>query len=387
MTTWTTTVQRIGHLLESRFDQLRYRLKQQLKYDQPVQVVPYAGYGNAQHVYLKGRVLEYHGEDIEQAAEESLWKNLANTYRRFESDEVPNLQLIAELGAFKQQTSTDEEGYFLFTLPTPKDLHADVLWHHITVSVPTQPMLKTTPAPTVGKVLIPPPACDFGVISDMDDTILVTNATSLLRMARLTFLHSPAMRLPFPGVAAFYRALQNDGSVPRPLFYVSSSPWNLYDFLSEFMLLNQIPAGPLLLQDFGLDVDRLIHASHRAHKLAQITHIMDTYPELPFILIGDSGQHDPEIYAEIVANRAPQIHAIYIRDVSDNQRDEEVRRLAQQARQHGIDMLLVPDTLAAAEHATTQGYIDSASLTAIQTDFTKDTKPADLLEQALSDQP
>ncbi|NJN46259.1 MAG: DUF2183 domain-containing protein [Candidatus Competibacteraceae bacterium] len=313
-------------------------------------------------------------------------ENLAATYQRFESDEVPNLQLIATIGNVQVETRTDEEGYFNFILPTPDNPDEDALWHEVGLHVPAQPSLATTITPTAtGTVLVPPNVCDFGVISDIDDTILVTNATSLLRMARLTFLHSPAMRLPFPGVAAFYRALQSDGPVPRPLFYVSSSPWNLYDFLNEFMAINRIPPGPLLLQDFGLDFDRLIHASHRAHKLAQITHVMDTYPELPFILIGDSGQHDPEIYSEIVANRARQVRAIYIRDVSNKQRDEEVGKLAEQTRQHCIDMLLVTDTLAAADHAATQGYIDSASLTDIRAEFTKDTKPADPLEQALSD--
>ncbi|NJN46260.1 MAG: hypothetical protein HC808_07040 [Candidatus Competibacteraceae bacterium] len=74
MANWTSTFQRIGHLLESRFDELRYQLKQRLKYDHPLQVVPYAGYGNAQNLYLKGRVLEHRGEDIERSNDESLWK-------------------------------------------------------------------------------------------------------------------------------------------------------------------------------------------------------------------------------------------------------------------------------------------------------------------------
>jgi len=93
-------------------------------------------------------------------------------------------------------------------------------------------------------------------------------------MARLTFLRSPHTRLPFNGVAAFYQALRDGAAQPRPIFYVSSSPWNLYDFLVDFMALNRIPAGPLLLRDLGLPAERAGGSSHQAHKLAQIERIM-----------------------------------------------------------------------------------------------------------------
>lgn len=357
---WSDTPRQLGHSVETSFDDLRYELKKKLRYNQPLQVVPYNGYGNKHTLFLKGRVLE-DKSNIDQSSKESLWANLTAAYRRFESDEVPGLRLTAHFHGQTFDTLTDEEGYFAIDLPTPDDPDRTQLWHEVSIEVPPQPMLSVTTDPVKAKVLLPSPACDFGIISDIDDTIMVTNATSLLAMAQLTFTQSPATRLPFEGVADFYQALTQGSSastVPRPIFYVSSSPWNLYDFLIEFMQLNNIPAGPLLLRDFGMNAEQVFQSSHHKHKLAQINNVMSTYPDLAFILIGDSGQHDPEIYAEIVTMRPEQVKAIYIRDVSQGQRTDAILQITQDMAKHGIDMLLVPDTEAAMAHALAQGYIN-----------------------------
>lgn len=362
MNTWSDTARRLGHSIENRFDTLRYDLKKRLQYDQPLQVVPYNGYGNAETLHLQGRVFEDKGQ-IDRHNEESLWKNLTAAYQRFESDEVPGLKLNAYLHDIQASTWTDEEGYFSFTLPTPPQLSKSRLWHKISIEVPAQDGLAVPSTTVTGKVLLPAPDCDFGIISDIDDTIMVTNATSLLKMARLTFMHSPVTRLPFAGVADFYRELTQSGPRQRPIFYVSSSPWNLYDFLQEFMALNEIPEGPLLLRDFGLNARQFLQSSHHQHKFTQITQVMTTYPGLPFILIGDSGQHDPEIYAEVVASRPQQIKAIYIRDVSKNPlRTSAIAQLTEQVNKYGIDLLLVADTAAAQAHALANGYITPAGL-------------------------
>ncbi len=357
---WTDTARQLGHSVETRFDDLRYKLKKRLKYDQPLQVVPYNGYGNEDTLFIKGRVLEEKGT-INQTSQESLWKNLTAAYQRFDSNEVPGLKLIAHFQGQTFNVTTDEEGYFTISVPTPDNLDKTQLWHEISIEVPPQPMLSAVTAPVEAKVLLPSPDCDFGIISDIDDTIMVTNATSLLAMAQLTFTQSPATRLPFEGVAEFYQALtqgNTSSKASRPIFYVSSSPWNLYDFLIEFMQLNGIPAGPLMLRDFGMNAEQVFQSSHHKHKLAQINNVMSTYPELPFILIGDSGQYDPEIYAEIVTARPKQVQAIYIRDVSQSeQRTDAIQQMANDMGKYGIDMLLVADTKAAMTHASAQGYI------------------------------
>jgi phosphatidate phosphatase APP1 len=203
-------------------------------------------------------------------------------------------------------------------------------------------------------------------------------------MMRLTFLRSPASRLPFAGVNTFYQALTQSGSVPRPIFYVSSSPWNLYDFLEEFMELNHIPLGTLFLRDFGLHT---LKASHHDHKSTYIHQIMDTYPQLAFILIGDSGQHDPEVYSEIVTQRPQQVKAIYIRDVSTKEsRDSEILHLAEQTREQHIDLCLVETTVEAAIHAVERGYIPASVLDQLKTDLAQTHSASLQIEDVIQDQ-
>lgn len=384
MASWRNSVIRIGHLIDTRFDRLRYGLRRRLGYDQPLQVVPYDGYGDAKTLFLSGRVLEDHGPS-DTADHETLWNNLVASYRRFESDEVPGLRVRATFQGWSSETVTDEEGYFDFELPVVQPLDPSAQWHSVEFDVPPQAMLKRPPPePIAGRVLVPSPDCDFGVISDIDDTLLITGATRLLTMARLTFLRSPHTRLPFNGVAAFYQALRNGAAQPRPIFYVSSSPWNLYDFLVDFMALNRIPAGPLLLRDLGLPAERAGGSSHQAHKLAQIERIMNIYPRLPFILIGDSGQHDPEAYTRVVSTRPRQVRAIYIRDVTQApERDREIAALARRTRLHNIDLLLVENTLQAAEHAAQNGYIHPERLASISADAAKDAGPPGPVEHAV----
>ena len=118
-------------------------------------------------------------------------------------------------------------------------------------------------------------------------------------------------------VDRYGRALHDgpEGGAGNPLFYVSSSPWHLYTPLVDFLQSQSLPLGPLLLKELG--VRSLFGAgSHMDHKLAHIREIVETYPHLPFVLIGDSGQQDPEIYREVVLRYPDRIRAIYIRSVN-----------------------------------------------------------------------
>lgn len=379
MASFKETLQTLGEVVSDRFDSLSAKLKQRLHNDEPIQIVPYAGFGNQQWVKVSGRALEDKSNQSTRD-EENLWQNLAQAYQRFESDEIPDLRVNIQFQGQTLEVFTDKEGYFEATLPV-SDLAAQGLWYDYQATIPTQDRLAVTVKPANGKVQIPCPPCDFGIISDIDDTIMITNATSTLSMMRLTFLRSPASRLPFAGVNTFYQALTQGGSVPRPIFYVSSSPWNLYDFLEEFMELNNIPLGTLFLRDFGLHT---LKDSHHDHKSTYIHQIMDTYPQLSFILIGDSGQHDPEVYSEIVSQRPQQVKAIYIRDVSKAEaRDTEVLNLAEKTREQHIDLCLVENTLEAAMHAVAKGYISAEVLEQLKTELAASDPTSNKIETAI----
>ncbi|MFP5245458.1 MAG: App1 family protein, partial [Thermoanaerobaculia bacterium] len=250
-------------------------------------ISPYRGFGRGNELLIRGRVLVE--KNISRATGvEPLWRSVLNTYRRFHSDEVAGARVLATYRDSVVESVTDDEGFFQIRLE-PRELEP-LFWHPVSLTQPDSAVAATA------HVLIPPPDADFAVISDIDDTVLVTNATSLVGMVR-SVIRNAASRLPFEGVADLYRALHRDRN---PIFYVSSSPWNLYELLHEFMDLNRIPHGPMLLQDWGIDEDTLIIGSHETHKLAQIQTLVDYYPDLRFVLIGDSGQHDPEIYLRVI---------------------------------------------------------------------------------------
>jgi phosphatidate phosphatase APP1 len=236
----------------------------------------------------------------------------------------------------------------------------------------------------IGNVVLPSPHAEFGIISDMDDTVLVSQATNLLKAVRLMMVQNARTRLPFAGVPAFYHALHK--ARRNPIFYVSSSPWNLYDMLTDFLALNGIPAGPLFLRDYGFGGDMFKASGHHGHKMTQIRHLLDFYPDLSFILIGDSGQHDPEIYREVVHEYPNRILGIYIRDVSEAERDAEVLAIVKEVAEMGVEMVFVADTVAAAEHAVGKGWIDGEEMPAIladkQTDESTPTEVERIIDEA-----
>jgi phosphatidate phosphatase APP1 len=328
----------------------------------PIQIVGYRGYGTSGRALVLGRVLQ--DENVRAPdASQSRWRNLIASLRRIESDPLPFARVRARLAAAAQAAPTeivaDDEGFLRHWLHVPEPLGSPG-WHSIDLHLADAPNDK--PVRSTTRILTPAPTATFGVVSDMDDTVLQSEVTSFLRAARIVLLENALTRLPFPGVAAFYRALERGatGAEANPIFYVSSSPWNLYDVIDGFLEAQRIPTGPLLLRDW--DLGRLSER-HARHKGTVIREIFDTYPELPFLLIGDSGQEDPEIYAELVRERPGRIRAVYIRNVTaSTERAGRIRALAREIADAGSTLVLADDTMAAARHAALHGWIASDSL-------------------------
>jgi phosphatidate phosphatase APP1 len=348
---------------EGHFDTLRRYRRRRYGITRSLEIVPYLGYGSLEKVFVKGRVLEDKG--ISQASPgDSRWRNLVNTYKRFISDEVPEAALEVAFDGHTTSVSTDAKGYYSLWLEPPRPLAGAGPW--LEVEVRLRGMAQGVKAP----VLVPPQSAQFGVISDIDDTVVQTGATKWFRVVTTVLFGNARTRLPFRGVAAFYRALQEgcEGTGFNPLFYVSSSPWNLYDLLLDFFEVEDIPIGPLMLRNWRDSAESsLIPKEHGPFKRATIRQIMDTFPDLPFILIGDSGQEDPEIYRDIVSEYPGRILAVYIRNVSGvSARSADVRALAYQVKKAGSKLILANDTLAAAKHALAQGWICAGALPTIK---------------------
>jgi len=387
MNDWQSALAPYAHDLEQIFDRLKHRLVSQLGGPGPIKIVPYRGYGVNDRLYLKGRVLEDKGDTLAQE-NDRLWQNLLNMYRRLATHEIPNARLKARFQGSEWDLQANEEGFFDARLDLPEPLRTGQLWHRVELELAGPGSARQAgPVRGTGEVLVPPPAARFVVISDIDDTVIQTDATHLLKMARNVFLGNARTRLPFPGVAAFLRALYAgaSGTEQNPLLYVSSSPWNLYDLLSEFFSLNDIPIGPILfLRDWGLSDVELVPLKNKDYKLATIRQMVAMYAHLPFILIGDSGQEDPEIYAEVANENPERIMAVYIRNVSRSQaRVKAIGALAEKVVQAGSTLVLADDTLTIARHAVQQGWIAPDALPGIQVEKKVDEAPASPLDTLL----
>jgi phosphatidate phosphatase APP1 len=168
-----------------------------------------------------------------------------------------------------------------------------------------------------------------------------------------TLVHNAQTRLPFEGTTELFRALVAgpSGAAQNPVFYVSKSPWNLYDFLVEFLERQGLPRGPLLLRDIGLSSEAPLD-----HKTTAIEQVLGTYPDLPFILIGDSGERDPDIYLQIAARHPGRIPTIYIRQMyAGPVRQRQLQAQVAEARQLGSEMVLVSHANLALAHARAPG--------------------------------
>ena len=358
--------------IEGNFDAVALALRKRLHSNDPLQIVTYRSYGTVNRLYIKGRVLEE--KTIPKSSDQdSIWKNLVSMYKRFESDEVPHARLSVNFQNKLYEVTTDDEGYFTVNHLTETPLTWEDMWYEADVELIDAPISFSPGLKSTAHVLIPPMASEYGIISDIDDTIVKTTATDLLAMAKNTFFHNAHTRLPFAGVSEFYKSLQlgRNGKRNNPFFYVSSSPWNLYDLLIDFLDVNDIPEGPLLLRDFGLDANKE-SADHMGHKFKEIKNILLAYPQLNFVLIGDSGQEDPKIYREIVKKFPGRILAIYIRDVQLADREKIAIEISQELIDDKVEMIIVDNTVEAAEHAARMGLIYADAIPKIVADKKQD---------------
>lgn len=360
-------------VVEDKWDDLRAGMKKKLGLNDPVQIVPYRTYGTARRVYIKGRVLEDKG--ITSAGDQdTILNNLLNMYKRFESDEVPGAVLKAVLPDEEHEVTTDKEGYFVLDLNPLTPIINEKLWHPVPLELVSAPIPFEKGFRVHAEVMIPPPDAEYGIISDIDDTIIQTTATNFLAMGKTVLLNNARTRLPFAGVSEFYKALQlgRNGKRNNPFFYVSSSPWNTYDLLKDFLDLNGIPAGPLLLRDIGFGGETKLRGGHMGHKFKEIQQILEAYPHLKFVLVGDSGQEDPKIYQEVVRQYPDRVLAIYIRDVQLSDREKIAMDVSKSLAEEKVEMLIVDNTTEAAEHAAKTGLIFTEAIPAIEQEKKED---------------
>jgi phosphatidate phosphatase APP1 len=276
-------------------------------------VVVYDGFGQPDRFRVSGRVLDEGGRSTERRGDSAL-HNLARTVADLDSNEVPRVDLTVVIAGVSYSATTDADGMFLVRVK----------------GLPTGASLPIGPNPVVatlddggvvgqGTLHIVPAVGGVGLVSDIDDTVVKTFVTDRGRMAQTVLLHNGAQLEPVAGAAAAYRRARRDGV--DAVFYVSSSPQNLYQRLHGFLGDHGFPGGALFLKNLG-DDSLLAHDSYKLEKLGRIA---TDLPGLRFVLVGDSGERDPEIYREFRKRHPDRVMAVIIRLVPGSKHLEAER--------------------------------------------------------------
>ena len=358
-----SVLRRWASKIDDWLDAMRSEKRRRSGQEKRVVPVAYRGFGANGTIWLRGSVIE---EDTleKPAIRGGLLEDLSITLQRFMADEIMNATVTVRYGGAETTCITDSDGFFYaeFNAPIAEG------WQEATVTLEDFPGREQGVVSVPGEFLVPHAGAAFGIISDIDDTVIRTGISAPLKNIRTVVESDPEARVAFPGLAPLYQALERGGTdaAINPIFYVSSGSWKLYDLIVRFKALNDIPRGPMFMDDWGLDETRWFKSSHGKHKTGTIDRIMATYPDLDFILIGDSGQHDAEIYTKAMQDHGDRIKAIWIRDVSDDTRDAEVQTVLQAGRDAGISVRAETDLLEAATDAAARGWITADDLAAVR---------------------
>ena len=319
----------------------------------PTTVVPYAGYQHPSGLDVRGRVME---ETVPWSPLEtdSRLANIRGVGRLFATREIAHQRVTIRFAGAEHTLLSDEEGYLSATLEGG-EMPEHTRWDEAETFVDGEPSA-SLPILRVGR------SARFGIISDIDDTVMQTGAENLARNLWTTFTGNALSRMVYRHVPELYNGLvRHDGRATNPLFYLSSSPWNLYSLIHDVATGNGVPWGPIFLRDFGIDRNKFIKGTHGQHKLGNAQRLLDQFDGLPFILIGDLGQHDAEIYARLVRDNPGRIIGVIVHQPSDRSHDAK-RRHVEEIERAGVPTLLTRDYADAIELAKREGWYEPPSV-------------------------
>lgn len=357
-------VYRVAHAIHRDIGKGRRALTKGLGIARPFRIVPYRGFGTPSGVTLTARVLEDRGE-VSPRLDRGLVGGAVASFVRFNTAEVPGAEVRVTWAGQEYLGVTDEEGFLNLAMTPPAGI--DPGWHSVDLCVV---------GPGAGRlavrerVFVLGDDAEYGVITDVDDTVIDTDVRNIAKRAWALFMSEAARRRTFVGVEALYDALARGpagGPVHRnPMVYVSSSPWNLYEHLEHFIDEHDLPRGPILLRDWGLTRDGFAPGGGHGHKRKKMKAVLEAFGELPFVLIGDSGQEDAEHYLALAEHYGARIRVIYIRRVREKPgRQAALADLAVRVRAAGSDLVVIEDSAALAADAARRGLLPQRAAAAV----------------------
>ncbi len=319
----------------------------------------YRGYANEQEILLSGHAFKENAPDNFNLEGRRL-RHAYAVLRMFTIKTLGNVHVTLKFRGIELKTKTLADGYFRFALPYTEPLSNG--WHSFTVSV----NVEGTPVEQMGEFIKPYPG-EYGLISDIDDTFLVSHSDNFFKKIYVLLTRNINKRKIFEGVVTHYCMLGQAGryeeNSTNAFFYVSSSEWNLYNFIERFTQLHGMPKGVLKLKDIktGLGDFLFTGGGSHDHKFYKIKHLLEFYPQLKFILLGDDSQKDPLIYERIVKIFPAGVKAIYIRSTKSHHK-QKVSDVLANIQSLNVETCYFKDSSTAIQHSKSIGLISEAAI-------------------------
>lgn len=319
----------------------------------------YHGYGHKHNLVVYGHVFKKKAT-VRNKLSGRIFPNIFDLLRFFFVKPFPCAKIQLHWRGQLIKGTAEKDGFFRIEWKSDTDITAG--WHPVIVE-----LLDKNDQPVKsgeGKVYVPH-VTQYGFISDIDDTVLISHSASVLkRLIEISF-NNPHTRGIFDDVAEHYELLSlahTNADTPNPFFYVSSSEWNLYDYLGAFFRFNRLPDGAFLLNQIKRWFE-LLKTGKTEHqgKLLRIIRILEAFPRQQFVLLGDNSQMDPSIYATIAEKYQDRIFAVYIRNVRAS-REMATRKILVQLRRSGVHTCLFKESAAAIEHSLRIGLLENDML-------------------------
>ncbi len=332
------------------------RLLKRLGINTSTTVKLYRGYGHENKLVIAGHVLSLSSYPTIKYSN-SVFRNIFHLLKLFLVKPVSGATVVLRWNDQRIHAITEKDGFF--RIEWVSDISTPAGTHEVVVDYLDQN--GNIVASGKGEFFVPH-ITQLGIISDIDDTFLVSYSSTIFKRLWTLFSHNARNRKAFEGVREHYKLLEYARSVdqnPNPIFYVSSSEWNLYDYLTEFVQVQEIPKGIFLLNQIKRWY-QLVKTGKTKHegKFVRVVRILDVFKNQQFVLLGDNSQKDPEIYRSIVEHYPGRVFAVYIRHVA-NRNVESLKLLEQTLAVAGIPFCLFEHSRTAIEHSKSIGLAES----------------------------
>jgi len=312
----------------------------------------YRGYANEQELIVMGHVFK---RTYEYDFQKKNLKNAKSIINQFRIKTIKNHDVYLKFGNHEIHSKTLDDGYFKFCIPIEKQFNFGWMEYEVLIKYKSEII-------AAKGSFIRPHVGNLGIISDIDDTFLISHTKNIFKKIYILLFKNVNDRKVFKDVVPHYQALssagRNNKEEQNAFFYISSSEWNLYQFITRFTKIHQLPRAVILLKDIKRGVaDFFISGrGNHDHKFDKIKHVLEFYPNLKYVLLGDDSQHDPILYERICKIFPVTVKAVYIRQTGKRKK-ETTKAILKNLENLEVSVCYFKDSSEAIMHSKSIGII------------------------------